>query len=119
MIGLAGQDVTPELVGVEELERARGVDLRVPPLEPDVHVDVVGVRLQVELLDVVDQGPDPDDVGAVAGGLGLLAPGRGRDQHGGGDEGSDRYGQLPEHDFGNLAAQHAGRGSARRIRRGL
>ena len=68
--GLVGEDVPPELERVEELERSRRVDLRVVPLEPHVHVDVVGVRLEVELLDVVDQRAHPDDIR-----LALTAPG--------------------------------------------
>jgi len=47
--------VPPELERVHELERTRRIDIRVVPLEPEVEVHVVGVRLQVELLDVVDQ----------------------------------------------------------------
>ena len=42
-----------------------GIDVAALPAEPDVEIDHVVVRLEVELLDVVDIGAD-DDLGRMA-----------------------------------------------------
>jgi hypothetical protein len=84
--------VAPELERVQELKRPRRVDVGVLPLEPHVHVDVVRVRLQVELLDVVDEHPDAHDAGTLvllSGG----AVGRGRQ----GDRGERRRDEQASH----------------------